>query len=117
MNTSKDTTTFVAEVTKYLGVERASRPLTQKVTSLFLKMSRAASGKQAAMVESAIPLTSREKRTIEAILRKKIGAGVEADYRMNPELILGLRIQVGDLLVDTSGRTFLGVLVASLSRS
>lgn len=115
MNTSADTTTFVREVTKYLGEERVSRPLTQKVTRLFQKMSQAASGRQTAIVESVVPLSSGEKRTIEAVLRQKIGKRPNPSYRMNPDLLLGLRIQVGDLLVDTSGRTYLTQLLASLS--
>ncbi len=100
---TQDARSFAKEVAKYIGVTSGGKPITTKVTSLFQKLSQTASGRCPVLVESVIALTQPEKRTIERLLAVKTGGGIQADYKINKELLTGLRIHAGDLLIDTSG--------------
>lgn len=105
MSTSgKDTKTFIKEVTKHLRHEGAGRLLTKKVSSLFQKMSTAAAGRQTVVVDSVVPLTVGERKLLESVIAKKTGATIQTVYRIKPDLLCGMRVRIGDLLLDGSGK-------------
>lgn len=106
---SADARLFAKEIAKYLDSSGVDKRVTPKVTSLFSKLSRHASGVDTAIVESAVELAPSEKRMVE----KHFAA--TAQYRIDPELLTGIKIHVGELLIDMSGKTALSDLVGSLS--
>ncbi|MBI3577660.1 F0F1 ATP synthase subunit delta [Candidatus Gottesmanbacteria bacterium] len=106
---ASDARMFAKEIAKYFDGAGVDKRMTPKVTSLFSKLVRVASGGNTALVESAVALTQSEKRAIEKHF------SVTADYRVNPELLSGLKIQVGDLLIDTSGASIVHNLARTLS--
>jgi F-type H+-transporting ATPase subunit b len=55
-----------------------------------------------AEVSSALPLTDAEQNTIRAEVGRKAGAGVAVSFQVDPELLGGLKIRVGDRLIDGS---------------
>lgn len=63
-----------------------------------------------AEVTSALPLSDREQSTI----KKKLG-GVETNFRVDPNILGGLVVRVGDKVVDGSVRGKLSELHQSLS--
>jgi F-type H+-transporting ATPase subunit delta len=66
-----------------------------------------------AKIESAVETSPEQHATIKARLEKIYGAGLDINYRVNPALIGGLRIQVGSDLYDGSVKTRLEKLQQS----
>lgn len=59
-------------------------------------------GKADAEVTSALPLTADEKSTIQKDIFTRAGADVKVAYRVDPAILGGLVIKVGDKLIDGS---------------
>lgn len=94
---------FADEVMRELKADGESPGLRLKVQSLFTKLARTASGRQTANIQSAVALTREEKQGIEKKISHAVGAPVWADYSVNPNLLTGFRVSVGDFLIDASG--------------
>ncbi|HEY3178518.1 MAG TPA: F0F1 ATP synthase subunit delta [Casimicrobiaceae bacterium] len=55
-----------------------------------------------AKIESAFPLSREQTAELTAVLEKRFGKKIEATVTINPELIGGARITVGDAVLDAS---------------
>ena len=55
-----------------------------------------------AEVTSALPLTEAEQATVSKQLAKPLGAGASLSFRVNPAILGGLVIRVGDKVIDGS---------------
>jgi F-type H+-transporting ATPase subunit b len=55
-----------------------------------------------AEVTSALPLTEKQKDTVREEIIGKIGAGATISFRINPSILGGLVIRVGDKVLDGS---------------
>lgn len=62
-------------------------------------------GELRAKVESAIELSSAQKKSLEDQLAKTIGRPVAVDAKINKDLIGGVTITLGSLLIDDSIKT------------
>ena len=56
----------------------------------------------AATVSSSFPLTAEERRQLRTVLSEKLETDVTMEERIDPDLITGLVIQVGSLVIDGS---------------
>jgi F-type H+-transporting ATPase subunit delta len=56
-------------------------------------------------VTSAVPLSDAERQAIEQSLRRRFGEEVEINYQVDPSLIGGLTIRIGDKYIDGSVAT------------
>lgn len=54
------------------------------------------------VVTSAVPLTEREAAIVRRELEARLGAGVEITFRVDPQVLGGLVIRVGDRILDGS---------------
>jgi F-type H+-transporting ATPase subunit delta len=54
------------------------------------------------LVESAVPLDAASREQVEARLRQRYGDGLVIECQVTPELIGGLRIRVGNDVMDGS---------------
>src|SRR4051812_28157150 len=81
----------------------------------YARLIRLEAAKRHATIESAEELEGAEKSALTKNLRAKFGADVTADYKVNPSLIGGLRIQVGSTVVDSSIRSRLDRLANDLA--
>ena len=70
---------------------------------------------QSATVTSALPLSSDETQRIENSLKDQLGSEVEIEFRVNPSILGGLVVRVGDKVVDGSVSGKLAALEQSLS--
>lgn len=68
----------------------------------FARLIRLEVAKRHATIESAAELEASEKSSITRTIRSKYGADVTTEYKTNPALIGGLRIQVGSDVIDAS---------------
>ncbi len=55
-----------------------------------------------AQVTSAVSLTDSEREAIEQRLRRRFGEEIEVNYQVNPSIIGGVIIRVGDKYIDGS---------------
>lgn len=55
-----------------------------------------------AEVTSALPLTEGEQETLREEIVQKLGGGATVSYRVDPEILGGLVIRVGDKVIDGS---------------
>lgn len=55
-----------------------------------------------AEVTSALPLTDDEQETVRKALAKPLGAGASLSFRVNPAILGGLIVRVGDKVIDGS---------------
>jgi len=65
-------------------------------------------------VTSAVPLTEGERSELERRLRSRHGQALAIAYRVDPTILGGLAVRVGDRYVDGSVATRLGKLRQTL---
>jgi F-type H+-transporting ATPase subunit delta len=71
--------------------------------------------KRRATIESAAVLSPELRDQLRADLQKKFGEDLELDFNINPELLGGLRVQVGSQVWDGSVRAKLETLRSRLA--
>lgn len=69
-----------------------------------------------ARITSAKPLTDAQRAEIVAALERRYGKKVEVALDVDPELLGGARIQIGDQVIHASVRDALGQMAAALAR-
>jgi F-type H+-transporting ATPase subunit delta len=76
----------------------------------FEKRVRRWQGLQAAEAVSAVPLTGDERQRLHARLERVTGLTIELETRVDPELIGGLYVRIGDRIIDYSVKGLLASL-------
>jgi F-type H+-transporting ATPase subunit b len=69
---------------------------------------------QRAVVTSALPLTEEDKATYRSYLQAQLGSDATVEFRTNPDILGGVVLRVGDMIVDDSVSAKLGALRQSL---
>ena len=85
------------------------------ILSAFERLVRLEVQKRQALIESAEVLSAPLSNQVRTDLQKKYGDDLTFDFRVNPELIGGLRVQVGSHVWDGSVRAKLDTLRNNLS--
>ncbi|MBS0328144.1 MAG: F0F1 ATP synthase subunit delta [Proteobacteria bacterium] len=67
-----------------------------------------------ALIESALPLTGAELADLKGALEKRFGRRIEATVAVDPGLIGGARVTVGDAVIDGSVQAKLAAMSAQL---
>jgi F-type H+-transporting ATPase subunit delta len=70
--------------------------------------------RRTALVENAVPTTDELKTSITGNLAWRYGQGLDVSFRVNPELLGGLRVKVGSDVFDGSVKARLDALRESL---
>lgn len=83
----------------------------------YLRLLTAEISRRHALIESAQPLSSAEAASISSDLRARHGRDLTTDFKVTPELIGGLRIQIGSDVWDGSVRNRLNRLQENFSQS
>lgn len=69
-----------------------------------------------ARITSAQPLTDAQRAEIVGSLERRYGKKVEAELDVDPELLGGARVQVGDQVINASVRDALAQMATALAR-
>ncbi len=69
-----------------------------------------------ARITSAQPLSDQQRDDIVAALEKRYGKKIEADLDVDPQLLGGARVQIGDQVIHASVRDALAQMAAALTR-
>ncbi len=72
-----------------------------ELLTAFTQLVRLAEAKQRATITSAVPLTAGEQAQIRAKLDAR-HPGLHYDWQVQPDLIAGIRVRVGDEVTDAS---------------
>lgn len=75
-----------------------------EIADLFEARREADQGVRQVLVRSAYPLGEAERRAIAAAMTRRLAAEVELSVEEDPELIGGVEIRAGDLVIDDSVR-------------
>ena len=74
----------------------------KKIIKSFLKLSSKKRGELNASLLSSKNLSEKELKNISSELSKSIGSSINFEYKVDQDLIGGLKIQLGSLMIDTS---------------
>jgi F-type H+-transporting ATPase subunit delta len=69
-----------------------------------------------ARITSAQPLSDQQRAEIVGAIERRYGKRVEAEVDVDPQLLGGARVQVGDQVIHASVRDALAQMAAALSR-
>jgi F-type H+-transporting ATPase subunit delta len=69
-----------------------------------------------ARITSARPLDDQQRADIVAALEKRYGKKVEAELDVDPSLLGGARVQIGDQVIHASVRDALAQMAAAIAR-
>jgi len=85
-----------------------------EVARQFRAMKNAAEGRADCLIESALPLTEQQVSELLWGLSRKMGLKLVPEVKVDPELIGGVRIRVGDRVLDDTIRARLAQMHAAL---
>lgn len=116
MSLTRDARFFVDGVTKYLRGSGGAGTMLPNVTAVLHKITSSERAGKLARVESSVALTSKEKSDINRFLSRLLSREATLQCTINKELIAGLRITVGDWVVDTSVATQISTMQEMLTK-
>lgn len=83
-----------------LLVEKRREKFLEAVCHEFQRLQEAHQGVVRATIESAVPLTTDEQNALVQKLEQSTGKRIIPTFEVNPELIGGVRVQMGDYQID-----------------
>lgn len=95
-------------------LESKSQKIMPDMQILLDKITSNAKKEKYATVEGSVAFVESEKKAIGIFLEELIGHPVTLQCSVNPEVLGGMRIQVGDWIVDATLKYQLDVLADSL---
>ncbi len=84
------------------------------ITALQDRICRSESGPLETEVVSAVPLSPEQRQAVVTALQQQHGANLDIHYRVDPSILGGLVVRVGDRLMDTSLATRLAAMKQAL---
>jgi len=104
----------VAELLK-LVIENGRLAILPEVAAQFHTLHNAAEGSADCIIESAFAISADEVGSLLTALEKKFPFKLKPEVRLNPQLIGGVRVTVGDRVLDSSVRARLDAMQARLT--
>ena len=85
-----------------------------EIRDLFLELKNDHEGSKKALIASAFPIDAATQQQLVADLERRFACKIQASVSIDPELIGGVRIAVGDQVVDASVRGKLAAMATAL---
>jgi F-type H+-transporting ATPase subunit delta len=95
-------------------VESDRVALVPQISALFDALKDAADGVAKATIESAFPLSDAQVAELKSALERRFGKKIEATVSVEPALIGGARVTVGDTVLDASVQAQLTAMATQL---
>ena len=97
-----------------LVIENGRLAALPEIAAQFQALVDARTGTSQATIQSAFPIDERQVAEVRTAMEKRFGRKLEASVVVMPELIGGVRVIVGDEVLDTSIRARLDQMKAAL---
>ncbi|MBI2312903.1 MAG: F0F1 ATP synthase subunit delta [Betaproteobacteria bacterium] len=97
-------------------VENRRLPLLPHIVELYEELKAAQEGVREARIVSAFPMDGAELKTLVSQLEKRFASRIEAKVEVDRELIGGVKVEVGDEVVDASVRAQLEAMAVALQK-
>jgi F-type H+-transporting ATPase subunit delta len=97
-----------------LLVDNGRLVVVPQIRDLFEELKREREGMLDAQIRSAFPMNEADTRALVVDLERKFGRRVKASVEVDPELIGGVMVVVGDQVIDGSVRARLAAMSAAL---
>lgn len=91
-------------------VDRQREQYLSDIVACYINLANQARNMTEARVTSAVELTKDEKKKLADVLKKLTGKKVETSYTVDPSLIGGVVVRIGDRVIDGSIRTRLSTM-------
>ena len=95
-------------------VEGERVALLPQIAEMFETLKNEAEATATAVIESAVELTDAQVAELKAALEKRFGRKIETTVTVNPDLIGGARVTVGDAVLDGSVQAKLAAMHTQL---
>lgn len=96
-------------------IENDRLAILPSIVELFNDLKNAHEGAADAVIETAFPLDDAQVMALVESMEKKFGVRLKPAVKVDPNLIGGVRVSVGDRTIDTSVRAQLDRMQAALS--
>jgi F-type H+-transporting ATPase subunit delta len=108
---------LAGDVRKFVGTLLEAGQIDQldAILEEFGRLSHREPERRIARVTSAVPLTGEEEQAMRAKLTERFGAGLEFQFDVDPDLIGGIYLRVGDQVIDGTVAGKLTALRTSLA--
>lgn len=87
-----------------------------EILDLFITLKNAQEGSKKALIASAFPIDAAAQQQLVADLERRFACKIEATVSTDPELIGGVRITVGNQVIDASVRGKLATMATALQK-
>ena len=98
-----------------LEIENARLSALPEIAKQYRALKNAQSGSSDAVVGSAFPIDAPTLASVSQVLEAKFGRKLNVSVHLQPELIGGIRVVVGDEVLDTSVKTRLEQMKVALT--
>lgn len=99
---TKDARGFVSGIVSYLSGDKKIEGQVPKIKKLLSKVTEATGKNVSAKIVTAVPLKSEEKQKLNDALAKLVNQPVTLSCTVDQSIIAGMRITIGDWIVDTT---------------
>lgn len=99
-----------------LLVENGRLALLPEIAAQFEKLKAEQTGQLEASISSAFPLSDEQVKEMVGLLENRFGRKVTAQVSVDPDLIGGVKINAGDVVIDASVRGQLNNMTFALKR-
>lgn len=89
---------------RFLGflLDKGHLPMLADISAAFERLMARGRVREIAHVTSAVELGEEERERITALIRRRFGADVDCEFHVDPALLGGLHIRVGDTVIDAT---------------